>query len=452
MIGTFAANMAIGVGLSFPGDRHTAASCEYAAVKAAYDAASPGDTVAIPAGIATWNSTLTITKSIQLLGAGINATTIKLGAAIDTLITIAPRSDVPERVTGIYFALSHPTGLSTAVYVNGPKDGSYSLTQFRFDHNKINLGKTQLWIGGSVYGCIDHNQSINGDRGILLVGDSSHAWSRPIEAGTANAMFIEDNTFTNDNNAPCDLNQAIYHQDGARSVTRHNTFDGTAYTNGYTCFYDSHGNWGPNINDYRGQPICEAYNNTFKCYQAYNLVTLRGGSNIWHDNTFTVLHGSRPAVITLTEEEDWQTQLFNPLKTTWNADDQIMNSFFWNNTYNGGALALDTLTHPQDAAFIQENRDYWMHAPQATGGRCVYTGRIGGPESFISTGPNAYHLYTPYIYPHPRTVVPEPTGFALCLPVYAVILAWLVRRRRRHTARLVPAKAMPHPNLRNSHS
>jgi hypothetical protein len=261
-----------------------------------------------------------------------------------------------------------------------------------------------------VEGVIDNNIFINCNIAVGLVGDNSYSWNRPIAAGTSHAMFIEDNTFIINNDTDREPNEAVYHQEGARTVVRYNTFGGTAYTHGGSFFYDSHGNQnlytGTNA-DFRGQPILEVYNNTFAGSGTLTYrpgAYFRGGSIIMHDNTFTFPGFASNTVALLTDEEDWQTAWFNPLATLWSAQDQIMNCFFWNNTMNGnlGTVAPKTAT---DAPFIQQDRDYFMHAPQATGGKAIYTGAIGASqESFSSSGANAYYPYTPYTYPHPLTL------------------------------------------------
>ncbi|MBE9483406.1 MAG: hypothetical protein IMY74_01080 [Bacteroidetes bacterium] len=51
-------------------ETHTARSCSLTDVTATYNAASAGDTVAIPAGDCLWSSSLKINKAITLQGAG----------------------------------------------------------------------------------------------------------------------------------------------------------------------------------------------------------------------------------------------------------------------------------------------------------------------------------------------------------------------------------------------
>lgn len=389
-------------------DTHTAASCSRSDVAEAYKAASAGDFVTIPAGNCSWSSGLTIAKAIILQGARVGLTKIT-NIGTSSLIKINLSSDVVVRITGIYFDNITNTDSRNAIDVNGKKDGSFGLTQLRIDHNTFNKGSRAIHTIGQVYGVIDNNNFINCNIAIGITGDNNYSWSRPIIAGTANALFIEDNTFTINNDVDSEPNEQIYHQEGGRTVTRYNTFNGTAYTNGNSLFFDSHGNqnyYKGNSFDFRGQPIIEVYNNEMYAYKSYRMVYFRGGSVLFYNNTMTTKTGSAPS-IDVTEEEGWQTKFFDPLDDTWNAQDQIMNSFFWGNTSNGNAITDVSLGSESDSGFIKKDRDYFMHAPQSSGGLSTYTGRAGGDMTFSSEEANAYYPYTAYTYPHPLRVVPS---------------------------------------------
>ena len=64
---------------------------------------------------------------------------------------------------------------------------------------------------------------------------------------------------------------------------------------------------------------------------------------------------------------------------------------------------------------IVQDREWFLHEPQASGGRNEYTGaRKGGSQSpptasdtgntiFNASAANAYYPYTAYTYPHPLT-------------------------------------------------
>jgi len=388
------------------GDTHTADSASLADVTTAYEACVDGDVLAIPAGAETWAGTLTVAKGITVQGAGSASTVLTADGAARRLITLAPGSDKACRLTGIGFV--DGKGASVA----GAGDGSYCLTQVRVDNCKFTRllnGGENLLVQGWVEGCVDHNTFLNCNLSIRIIGDDNRAWARTFATGTEHALFIEDNTFTHDGSAISGLNECIYHQQGARTVIRYNAFDASAYGDFFSPI-DVHGNWGDGVVDpesadawdYRGQTLVEVYENTFTYDKAYRVCYFRGGSILMHDNTFTSVTSTAGEIV-LSDEESWQTALFSPLREAWPAKDQIFNSFFWNNTLDSVAItAIDLQDSEKDAVFIQENRDYFMHAPAATGGKSTYPGDPGDDDmTFSAEGANAYYPYTPYTYPHP---------------------------------------------------
>src|SRR5262249_10331929 len=136
--------------------------------------------------------------------------------------------------------------------------------QFRFDHVKMaNSGCPCLIVSGYVRGVVDHNffdlSATSGYamyifhtswQGIGDVGDSS--WAQPDTAGTAEALFVEDNVFHQDQSKLW-WYFAIDGWYGQRVVVRYNNFRATIYTNHGT---DSTGNG-------RGTRQYEVYNNTW---------------------------------------------------------------------------------------------------------------------------------------------------------------------------------------------
>lgn len=380
-------------------DIHTAASCSYSNVNSALAASSAGDTVAIPAGTCTWGSTLTITKSITLQGAGAQTggTHIDMqgNGAGNPLVVISPSSDVPIRITGIYFdAVSSSTGTNRQAIVIYT-DVNAKLSQIRIDHCTFNQGNHVVNPNGWVYGVIDNNKFINCDECVRFDGgdDNGFSWTRePIAAGTANAMFIEDNNFIFDNNALGeDLNELLYHNYGPRSVFRYNIVDFTAYTKGDALVFDAHGG-----SPYISVAIGEYYNNRISIDHSYRVGKNRGGGWIWHDNVYTAASGG--CTLELTDDDN--------TGSTWPGAYQIYNSFFWNNT------GLTVAVVPQSGANlakIHQDRDYFLHAPQASGGKETVT-LNPYHMTFSSSGANAYYPYTPYTYPHPlRTGESQPS-------------------------------------------
>jgi hypothetical protein len=440
-----------------------AASCSRADVQAAIDGASPGDTVRIPAGTCTWEETdhVSITRQLSVIGAGTttgeNLTKIIHDFVDDdssetpATFNIRITSDVPVRISGIYFdkgsnvgGSAYPNLYRKAIHISGSTTGSFALTQIRIDHNYFRLGKNAIFSTGHVCGVIDSNTFLNPDVGIFIVGDNGHAWDRPLSAGTSDALFIENNTFLlNADYGDGQSDEMIYPQEGGRPVVRYNTYDATAYTRTDTPqLCTSHPNWGgtaPYWEDYRGQPIYEIYNNTVSLTSSYNRMlggNIRGGSVLIHDNTIIKADpGSEECPVGFTDEEGWTTGGLwcpdCPVITTWPANDQVTNSFVWANTMNGesnDSVSLPNTTSNGDGyddVIIQQDRDYFLHAPEASGGRTLYVTdaecTAGGAPApcctgsgtgncapghfdamiFTSSGPNAYYPYTPYTYPHP---------------------------------------------------
>lgn len=414
----------------------SAGSCSQADLTTAYNAASTGDTIVVPAGNCTWSSSLKIEKAISIMGAGTSSTILTAGSNLGGgFFQISMTTTSVVRISGFKFDLSADrNGQNYGIYAYYSTIGS-----LRIDHCRFDYGRDGIRIDGRVFGVIDNNYFYNDDISVQLLGGTAsqadQSWADPIVAGMdmgLNTMYVEDNTFVRDHNMTAQTNNHIESGHGGRFVIRYNTFNGDDYrTDAVYPYYVImlHGNgayYGDGSNGLRGHPIVEIYNNTISGYRVDGAISFRGGSNIVHDNTITELRGvlSTNAGILVTEEEGWSSAAFGTLRSAWPAQDQITNSFFWNNTVNGNTMTDITLYNPRtDSTFIQKDRDYFMHAPQSSGGKSTYTGRVGGSTtaptqsdtgnlSFLSSGANAYYPYTPYTYPHPlrnESGTPSPT-------------------------------------------
>jgi hypothetical protein len=351
-----------------------AVDVSYAAVSAAIAKSADGDTVVLPAGSTVWNSTFNLTNSITLVGAGTNLTMISGNGG--TILSVLLSADKPVRISGISFNNVRGSTVPTLVLHS-------KLTAFRVDHCRFNFGKRAINPQGWCYGVVDHCTFIDCDIGVGVTGDDDFAWGRPVEPGSTNCVCIEDNVFIIDNDVPQLPNEQVYHQEGTRTIVRYNVFDGSSYTAGDPSFIDAHGNnnyYSGNLNtDFRGTVLMECYSNVFHAHQTFQFVYLRGGTFFVYGNGLVCDLGT-PSAFVLTEEEGWQALVFNPLRTTWPAQDQITNSYFWANTLNGSLLSDVALANTNDVIFIKQGRDYWMHQPNST---------------------NVYANYAPLVYPHP---------------------------------------------------
>jgi len=275
-------------------------TCGRSDVAAAVTSAKDGDTVLIPAGKCTWTTNLTITnKFLTLQGAGIDQTTIVDGVSkavfpnIPQVLVITTKDGGLTRITGLTFqggTVEDPNNKGMVV-IQGTS------SQTRIDNCKFIPTKTHgLSIYGYVRGVIDHNTfelSATHGYGIYIhhnswnlpgtdFGDAS--WAAPDSLGTDQAMFVEDNSFTN--------NQSVYPwyfaMDGwmgSRVVYRYNTHLNVVWTNHGT---ETGGRW-------RSMRQYEVYRNTFSLTNGAGVSSLagsRGGTGVVFDNTATLSGGA----------------------------------------------------------------------------------------------------------------------------------------------------------------
>ena len=390
-----------------------AASCTQQDVQAAIDAASDGNFVLIPAGHCTWNVLTTQTpsviidnKAITLQGAGIDQTLITDGTSLNW-------NEVPLRVNGVLGKRVRVTGFTIVGQGSGHYDSFAAITiygssrSFRVDHIKFdNVAGRSLSVSGKTYGVIDHCEFIqpNG-QGVIITDDrgspqGSTAWEEPMSFGTAQAVYLEDNSFewtVGEADGPTDC------QNGGRYVFRHNAVRGSSV-----------GNHGLDSVP-RSCMQMEIYDNTFlpSTHNVYVAMKSRGGAALIFNNIIT---GNYQLGIGVTNYRSCcyagaactpspdpplgTCDGTNPLDGNtspnatykgWPCKDQIGRGthqssepfYEWNNTENGSDVDVTVFNNwtgclnPQPSDHVKENRDYYNDTPKPG--------------------------YTPYVYPHPLT-------------------------------------------------
>ena len=193
-----------GVTLALPALTHaatiTAASCSQANVQSAVNSAADGDTVMVPTGSCTWSNPVTLSNS-----KGVSLICQAAGSC-----AITPSGDA------IYM---EPSGINNKLYrISGFKfqnNGSNVIIEFgsatnatignlRIDHNTfsnilneaiaIRLGAIESV--QTYYGVIDHNTLTSAGSTMLLHQITGSGNPGANSTGTANNMFVEDNTIT----------------------------------------------------------------------------------------------------------------------------------------------------------------------------------------------------------------------------------------------------------------
>lgn len=255
------------------------ASCSQTHVQAAITSASTGDTVVVPACAATtWTVPNSYTpavdiptsKKITLQAAGIGNTTINI-ATNGILIRL---NESGSRVTGFTF-------INGYIKVSGKN--------WRIDHNRFvhectggddstvwyaiqAISSTGLGYTESVKGLIDRNEFHN-TRVVANGGPSvmaNEAWGRPLELGTDEAVYVEDNNFTYDT---CTIIQAMDANYGGAYVFRYNNVQDASIM--------AHAVQGAN----RAARKWEVYNNKFYAVgQGWTPGFIRAGTGVWFNN------------------------------------------------------------------------------------------------------------------------------------------------------------------------
>jgi len=265
----------------------TAANASFAAVSTAVGLAANGDTVVVPAGTATWTSTLSITKGITLQGSGIGSTTLQDDTprpAGQGLIFVSLTSTQRFRLTGFTFA----KGTSTVVKNGGIVTIGGASSAVRVDHCyfQSTYSGQSLVISGTTYGVCDHCRFDCKSNIMAEVrnGGSTNkgweAWADYPYFGTNKFFFFEDNTTYNLSTV---LGRALPDaSNGGRYVFRHNTVNDANFA-----WHGTEGAW------LLGTRTVEIYGNsmihtgTNGGMAVYSMGNVRSGTILFHDNTYT---------------------------------------------------------------------------------------------------------------------------------------------------------------------
>jgi len=264
-----------------------ATSCIDTDVQTAVNAAAVGDTVMVPSGNCTWSTGVTISgKALSLVGAGIDVTNITDQGSQGSALRVVATAVNFVSVSGFTFikSASHPSGIVQIA-------GQQADVAFRFHHNRIlqaSSGSRGVYVY-YVFGLLDHvvfDATGTGSIQMVSVDGSSVSsdggftpWTQPLTLGTSAALYVEDCTF----NYVDQAEDAVDAYTGARLVVRHNAFNNISL-----------GFHGTDSGSNRSVFSYEIYSNTFTNNSSNTIrgATLRGGTGVIYNNTYTGTHGS----------------------------------------------------------------------------------------------------------------------------------------------------------------
>lgn len=332
--------------------------------------ANNGDTILIPAGTATWSSTLRVSKWLTFVGSGIDVTTITVnvnnpgGEASNCGLLL--EGNGYNEITGITFNGSQLTAFPAVTIWSGPN--------CRIHHCKFLDCRIGAYVAGP-FGVLDHNEFVNCHVSVRVYGrgNGQFNWATyyPIPFNSLNYLFIEDNLFSINANMSQrigDVHAWVSSGQGSSYVVRYNTF--TQARDGMGPCFDWHGD---NNDGTRGNLSSQIYGNTFSLTgtaQIYKFCDARGGQGLVYNNSITCRPGYGGAGISVSEEHPLGT-LVAGLKVF----DAVTNQWQWGNTINGapmgtfcgsatGCAGLDF----HDAVFPGEKNQTYPHPLAVTGG------------------------------------------------------------------------------------
>jgi hypothetical protein len=273
-----------------------ATSCSDTSVQSAVNTAAAGDVVVVPEGNCTWSTPVVIAgKRITLSGAGIGRTNVTDNCGPNNPALQISRSSGSNfvRVNGFTFIKQTANTDGIVRILGEDTTGASSGVGFRFDHDRLfdnAVAGGRGLVVSHVYGLIDHNtidvaDTAGSDQMITIFGSDSGSdggytpWEQPLSLGSANAVYVEDNTFTYANqNEDC-----IDGSGGARVVVRHNIFNNI-----------SQGFHGTDTGSRRSVFSLEIYRNTYLNNSSRYLraATIRGGTALVFDNTYGGSHSA----------------------------------------------------------------------------------------------------------------------------------------------------------------
>jgi hypothetical protein len=390
------------------------------ALQSAINSASDGDTINISAGTCSGGTVSWTNKNITVQGQGIDVTTVN-GLAFNVTDT----TKANFRITGM------TVGAASAWTINA-LDRTTGIKGWRIDHIKWSYPTcTQniaIWINGINWGLIDNNIFNNAGNAIFIrawaentnevnpwppsgnPGMGGYSWLLPLNLGSDEAMYVEDNVFTMANGCYYGIGDMYY---GGRMVFRHNSVTNAYWQNHAARSYERGGNI-----------KAEIYNNDFNATDSawYRAIHIRSGTGVIFNNT---IRGSFNTVQVDNQRSNGQN--------TSSPFGACNGSSAWDGNVSGqsGWPCLDQIGRSSGSAYPNQSSVplyAWNNGSSLgcyTGGSCNNSISIVGDgdnhiqsgRDYINNGTSPKPGYTPYTYPHPlRTgeiVPPSPTTYTL---------------------------------------
>ena len=428
----------------------------------------------MPSGTQTWNTALTVTKHISIIG-GYGGGTTTVVSGTKPVLRVSPSNDNNSllRVSNITFDNNGMTGGGLDGTITF--EGSYSFgvalpSQVRVDHCTFirHTGYGAIFVRNFFYGVVDNcsfgtaTYPNTAYYSLFLMGNSDNDlwWGNypfnEYELGSYKNVYFEDNKFYHTNNDSIRVSAGQY---GCRGAYRYNTIynstsDGVWETHGYS----------------NGQDSCfgmELYGNLFIVNQAIALVKTRGGSSLYFNNTVS---GTTGQMISYAYSD---VALGDSCSPGYPNDQSVHDTYTWNNRNNyngttgltGGTADLDgcgtyndrplagrdivgDTTSPASATAgsslpgtCTTGSSYWLTTQSTTDLTNLVGDKNTNPnrltiigDLYKCTSTNTWTwFFTPYNYPHPlRNEIGDTTAPVVTIKLPVEFTRHLLHLKQQH--------------------
>jgi hypothetical protein len=409
---------------------YTATSCSNANIQTAVNMATDGDTVVVgTGGTVTWSGNITLNNGVTLNGAG--CTISGNGGTINiTLDSVAS-----TRVTGF---------TTTGAYGGPPyfisATGSPTTKYLRIDHNTFadtTTGDTWITIAGNPLSLIDHNTFNSGGQAAEEIHNfgygagSQTGWTDNVTPGSPYQMYIEANTFTNNDSGPTS-DKIIESYYGSQTVVRYNTFNGNLAVDQHGSVSSVSARW------------WEFYQNTW-APGGGNLTgyaALRGGSGVFYSNHQTGTFGAgTPGVAMYDDNSSTYPICYQPGRGIQSSGDACASTPGGTTTtellspiYLWGNDSALTTAIAGSGTTVEAGRDFYCWSGSAWGSTCSNTSVpsslvLTSCETTSSSGTlsscSSTITYVAFTYPYPldSNNIPCPTGCSATSPTVTTTTA-----------------------------
>ena len=395
-------------------------------LQSAINSSVDSDTVNIGAGSCSAGEVSWANKNITVKGQGIGVTNVS-----GLSFKVTDTTKAAFRITG----MSVGSASSWTIDSVGVKTG---IKGWRIDHiawSYPSCGQNiALFVNGINWGLVDHNTFKNAGNSIFLrawaegtdevnpwppsgtPGMGGYSWLLPLNLGSDEAVYVEDNAFNMDGGCYLGIGDHYY---GARMVFRHNTV--------HNAYWQSHATRGY---ERGGSLKVEIYNNVFTSSDSawYRAIHMRSGTGVIFNNTLqnsfnTIQADNQRSNGQNTDSpygscngsSKWDGNLSG--ESGWPCLDQIGRGpgqypnqpsvplYGWN---NGKAIGCSSGGSCSNDVTIIGDGDAHVRS----------TAHSNGQVDFVNSGSSPKPGYTPFTYPHPLQggVTSTPTNTSTMTP------------------------------------